>query len=124
MHQKRAILIPRFLKRISKVLPSKESETKIIQKRLRYEPYLAEQRVEAYEFYWLDPKGEYRALGVLPERRRDSARVTQESIMRYARTIFSEDSYPQNIFFIRMTKDEETGEISRPVPFTIPRKDI
>ncbi len=118
------ILIPTFLKRISKVLPSEESETKIIQKRLRHEPYLAEQRVKAYEFYWLDPKGEYQALGVLPERRRDSARVTHESIMRYARTIFSEDSYPQNIFFIQMTKDEETGEIPRPVSSAIPHKDI
>jgi len=34
----------------------------------------------AYEFYWLDPKGGYKIIGVLPERRKNSTRITQESI--------------------------------------------
>jgi len=29
--------------------------------------------VIGYEFYWLDPKGGYEIMGVLPERRKDSA---------------------------------------------------
>jgi hypothetical protein len=33
--------------------------------------------MEAYEVYWLDPKGGYQIIGVLPERRKNSARVTQ-----------------------------------------------
>jgi hypothetical protein len=37
----------------------------------------------AYEFYWLDPTGGYKIIGVLPERRKNSARITQESIMRF-----------------------------------------
>ena len=42
----------------------------------------------AYEFYWLDSKGGYEIMGVLPERRKDSARITQESIKRWGKTIF------------------------------------
>ena len=57
--------------------------------------------MEAYEFYWLDPKGGFEVMGVLPERRKDSARVTQESIMQWGKTIFSNDFDPKDIFFIQ-----------------------
>jgi hypothetical protein len=33
--------------------------------------------MEAYKFYWLDPRGGYQIIGVLSERRKNSARVTQ-----------------------------------------------
>jgi hypothetical protein len=33
--------------------------------------------MEAYKFYWLDPKGGYQIIGGLPERRKNPARVTQ-----------------------------------------------
>ena len=36
----------------------------------------------AYEYYWLDPKGGYQIIGVLSERRKNHARVTQESVMQ------------------------------------------
>jgi hypothetical protein len=32
--------------------------------------------MEAYEFYWLDPKGGYQIIGVLPEKRKNSKRIT------------------------------------------------
>jgi len=82
------------------------------------------QRMEAYEFYWLDPKGGFEVMGVLPERRKDSARVTQESIMQWGKTIFSNDFDPKDIFFIQVTMDEKTGRIFRPVPITITLKDV
>ncbi len=37
--------------------------------------------MEAYEFYCLDPKRGYQIIGVLPERRKNPARITQESII-------------------------------------------
>jgi len=80
--------------------------------------------MEAYEFYCLDPKGGFEIMGVLPERRKDSARVTQESIMQWAKTIFSKDFDPKDIFFIQVTMDEKTGRIFRPVPITITLKDV
>ena len=78
----------------------------------------------AYEFYWLDPKGGFEVMGVLPERRKDSARVTQESIMQWGKTIFSNDFDPKDIFFIQVTMDEKTGRIFRPAKFTIPQKEV
>ena len=54
-----------------------------------------EQRMEAYEFYWLDPKGGYQIIGVLPERRKNSARVTQESIMRRGKKFLVTTSIPK-----------------------------
>ena len=78
----------------------------------------------AYEFYWLDPKGGYEIMGVLPERRKDSARVTQESIMQWGKNIFSKDFDPKDIFYIKVNIDEKTIRIFRPVLFTIPQKDL
>ncbi len=76
------ILMRKFLKRVHhKVLPTKESEKEIVLKRLHHCRYLGEQRTDAYEFYWLDSNGGYHIMGVLPERRKDPGRVTQESIM-------------------------------------------
>jgi hypothetical protein len=78
----------------------------------------------AYEFYWFDPKGGYQIMGVLPERRKDSARVTQESIMHWGKTIFSADFNPKDIFFIQVTMDEKTGRIFRPIAFTITQNEV
>jgi hypothetical protein len=80
--------------------------------------------MEAYEFYWLDPKGGYQIIGVLPERRKNSSRVTQESIMRRGKNIFGNDFGTKDIFFIQVTIDEKTVRIFRPVPLTITQKDI
>jgi len=78
----------------------------------------------AYEFYCLDPKGGYQIIGVLPERRKNSARVTKESIMRWGEYIFGNDFDTKDIFFIQVTIDEKTVRIFRPVPFTITQKDV
>jgi hypothetical protein len=78
--------------------------------------------VIAYEFYWLDPKGGYQIIGFLPERRKNSARITKESIMRWGKNIFSKEFDTEDIFFIQVTIDEKTVRIFQPVPFTIPQK--
>jgi len=83
-----------------------------------------EQRMVAYEFYCLDPKGGYQIIGVLPERRKNSARVTKESIMRWGENIFGNDFDTKDIFFIQVTIDEKTVRIFRPVPFTMTQKDV
>jgi hypothetical protein len=79
--------------------------------------------MEAYEFYWLDPKGGYQIIGVLPERRKNPARVTQESILRWGKNIFGKEFDPKDILFIQVTMDEKTGRIFRPIPSTITLKD-
>jgi hypothetical protein len=78
--------------------------------------------MKAYEFYWLDPKGGFQIIGVLPERRKNPERITQESIIRWGENIFGKDFDTKDIFFIQVTIGEKTFRIFRPVPFTIPQK--
>ncbi len=78
----------------------------------------------AYEFYWLDPEGGYQIIGVLPERRKNLARITQESIMRWGENIFGNDFNFKDIFFVQVTIDEKTVRIFRPVPITVTQKEV
>ena len=78
----------------------------------------------AYEFYRLDSTGEYQIIGVLPERRKDPERVTQESVMNWGIDCFSKDLVVKDIFFIQVTIDDDTGRISRPIPFSVVQKQI
>jgi hypothetical protein len=78
----------------------------------------------AYEFYWLDPTGGYQIIGVLPERRKNSARITQQSIMNWGEKIFGKELDTKDIFFIQVTIDEKTVRIFRPIPFTIIQNNV
>ena len=71
----------------------------------------------AYEFYWLDPIKGYQLVGVLPERRKNSARITQASIINRGEKFFGKKLGIKDIFFIQVTVDENTGRIFRPTPF-------
>jgi len=78
--------------------------------------------MEAYEFYWLDRKGRYQIIGVLPERRKNPARVTQESIMHWGKNIFCKELDTKDIYFIQVTINEDTGKMFRPTPVFITQK--
>ena len=41
-----------------------------------------------YKFCWLDPVMGYQLIGILPERRKNSARITQRSIMNWGNNFF------------------------------------
>jgi hypothetical protein len=75
-----------------------------------------------YELYWLNPRGEYQIIGVLPERRKNLARITQESIMRWGENIFCLDT--KDIYFIQVTINEDTGNIFRPTPFFVTQQKV
>ncbi len=76
----------------------------------------------AYEFYWLDPRGGYQIIGVLPERRKDSIRITQKSVMSWAEIFFGDNLNAKDIYFIQVTIDEYTGMIIRPTPALVMRE--
>jgi len=78
--------------------------------------------MEAYEIYWLDPKGGDQIIGILPERRKNPARVTQESIMRWEKNIFGKELDTKEIYFIQVTINEYTGMIFRPTPAFVTQK--
>ena len=78
----------------------------------------------AYEFYWLDSIKGYQMIGVLPERRKNLARITQESIMKWGEKFFGKKLNIKDIFFIQVTIDEDSGRVFRPIPFSMSYKEI
>jgi hypothetical protein len=72
-----------------------------------------ERYMDAYEFYWRDTTKGYQPIGVRPERRKNPARRTQESVINLARELSGYNANVNRIFFIRTTKDENTGKILR-----------
>ena len=66
----------------------------------------------AYEFYWRDPIRGYQPIGIQPERRKNPERITKESVTNLAKELTGGNV--DDIFFIKITKDENTGEILRP----------
>jgi len=57
----------------------------------------------AYEFYLHDDHmEEFHLLGILPERRKDSSRITQESIVKWGRLIAGDSVDIDNMYFIQI----------------------
>jgi hypothetical protein len=56
----------------------------------------------AYEFYLVDDGEEFHSLGILPERRKDPLRITQESIMKWGRLIGGDSVEVNKIYFIQI----------------------
>lgn len=62
-------------------------------------------KITAYEFYRRVGNGRDHFVGTLPERRKDPARITEDSIMNWARFLFSgmsEKEFEREIFFIEI----------------------
>jgi len=77
-----------------------------------------------YEFYWHDLEKGYQLIGVLPERRKNSTRVNQESILNWAKHFFDKPLGISNIFFIPIAIHENTSRIFRPKPVFRIQKEI
>jgi len=56
----------------------------------------------AYEFYLVDDVEEFHSLGILPERRKDPLRITQESIMKWGRLVVGDSVEVNKIYFIQI----------------------
>ena len=78
----------------------------------------------AYEFYWRDHIKGVQPIGVLPERRRTPARITQKSVMNWAKIYFRRNMEINDMFFFQVTIDKNTGRISRSNPFFVTQKQI
>ena len=72
----------------------------------------------AYEFYFRDESGERYLIGVLPERRSDQERITDESIINWARSLLGIESGVNNISYstIRLEKSENGN--FHPIPIS------
>jgi hypothetical protein len=54
----------------------------------------------AYEFYWRDDIGDVHLIGILPERRRDPNRITDQSIFNWVKKLMG--SGVNDIFFTQV----------------------
>ena len=61
-----------------------------------------------YEFYVRDPIKGYQLVGVLPERRRDAERITEESVLNWGKTYFGNYQNLNEIFFLEVEINGES----------------
>jgi len=66
----------------------------------------------AYEFYWRDDKGKNHLIGILPERRKNPERITNESILNWVRMV----TEAKDVFFIPIEIDETQVRIEGRIP--------
>ena len=73
----------------------------------------------AYEIYWHDPIKGYQLIGVLPERRKNPARITEGSIINWGGKFFGKSLDMNGIFILQLKTDKNTGKTSRQPPLFI-----
>jgi hypothetical protein len=56
----------------------------------------------AYEFYWRDEMGRIHFIGILPERRKNSERITNDSVLNWGWKVIGENSDVNNIYFVQV----------------------
>jgi len=69
-----------------------------------------------YRIYYFEEIDKVRFIGLLPERRKNPERITQESISNFARITLGNEADIDNLFLIEITLDESTGQILWPEP--------
>ena len=69
----------------------------------------------AYEF---DGSGELYLIGVLPERRSDQERITDESIINWARSLLGDESGVNNISYSTIRLEKSENENFYPIPIS------
>jgi len=63
------------------------------------------------QFCCFDEKGEGHLIGILPERRFNSARINDRSVMNWAREIIGNGCHGRRIHFVRVNMPEKDQEI-------------
>jgi hypothetical protein len=56
----------------------------------------------AYEFYLCDGTGKFHLIGLLPERRSNLVRITQESVMNWGRSVVGKTLDGNSLYFIQV----------------------
>ncbi len=78
----------------------------IIRASLPIEPFRpgvgGKQNMAAYEFYWRDATEKEHFVGVLPERRKNPERISDDSIINLGRKILGKNGDIKNIYFIKV----------------------
>ena len=80
----------------------------VIRKRFSKKEILTNNGMVGYKFYWRDPIKGYQLIGMLPERRRDPNRITQESVLNWGKKNFGNNLNPEDMFFLDVEINGET----------------
>ena len=56
----------------------------------------------AYEFYWRDEAERVHFIGILPERRKKSERITKESVLNWGMKVIGDSSGVNDIYFVQV----------------------
>jgi len=72
----------------------------------------------AYEFYSRDGSGELYLIGVLPERRSDQERITDESIINWVKGLLGDESRVNNISYNTIRLEKSENENFYPIPIS------
>jgi hypothetical protein len=56
----------------------------------------------AYEFYWRDETERVHFIGILPERRKKTERITQESILNWGMKVIGDGSGVDSVYFVQV----------------------
>jgi hypothetical protein len=56
----------------------------------------------AYEFYWRDETERVHFIGILPERRKKTERITQESILNWGMKVIGDSSGVDSVYFVQV----------------------
>lgn len=64
----------------------------------------------AYEFYWRDEEDKTHLIGILAERRKNPERIDRQSVMHWVKKVLGDEVGINNVFFIQVTIDQNTGE--------------
>ena len=70
----------------------------------------------AYEFYSRDESGEPYFIGILPERRINPERITDQSIINWARNVLGEESGANDIFYSTIKLKKAENGVFYPTP--------
>jgi len=74
---------------------------------------------EIYQIYQIEPTTRYEFIGVLLQRRKNPAGITEESIINWGRKYFSRTLGINRILIIQLDIDEKSGKSFRHEPFFI-----
>jgi len=72
----------------------------------------------AYEFYFRDESGERYLIGVLPERRSDQERITDESVINWARSLLGDESGVNNVSYSTISLEKRNDGIFYAIPIS------
>jgi hypothetical protein len=64
-----------------------------------------------YELYSCDPIKGHELIGILPERRKDPSRITEESVLKWGRMVLGNSRDTKNIIFKLMVIDDATHQV-------------